>query len=112
MTTTPQLRVLFFDVFGTCVAQRTPVADELWGAAQKALESDVSSISSEVRTKATNMVCSSQLSTPTRYILIFISHTSSGSSLEGLVANEIALSQIQVLTGAGMEQRGGQIRSQ
>jgi len=55
MTTTPQLRVLFFDVFGTCVAQRTPVADELWRAAQEALDSDVSSISSEVRTKATNM---------------------------------------------------------
>ncbi|KAL9070169.1 MAG: hypothetical protein Q9157_005902 [Trypethelium eluteriae] len=55
MTTTPKLRVLFFDVFGTCVAQRTPVADELWRAAREALESDVSSISSEVRTKATKM---------------------------------------------------------
>jgi len=55
MTPTPQLRVLFFDVFGTCVAQRTPVADELWRAAREALESDVSSISSEVRTKATKM---------------------------------------------------------
>ncbi len=63
MTTIPQLRVLFFDVFGTCVAQRTPVADELWRAAREALESDVSSISSEVRTKATQMVCPSQLST-------------------------------------------------
>lgn len=57
MTATPQLRVLFFDVFGTCVAQRTPVADELWKAAREALESDVSLISSEVRTKATKMVC-------------------------------------------------------
>ncbi|KAL9085041.1 MAG: hypothetical protein Q9165_007782 [Trypethelium subeluteriae] len=55
MTATPHLRVLFFDVFGTCVAQRTPVADELWRAAKDALESDVSSISSEVRTKATKM---------------------------------------------------------
>jgi hypothetical protein len=70
MTITPQLRVLFFDVFGTCVAQRTPVADELWRAAQEALESDVSSISSEVRTKATEIVCPSQLSTPIKYKLI------------------------------------------
>lgn len=61
MTTRPQLRVLFFDVFGTCVAQRAPVADELWRAAKEALESDTSSISSEVRSKATNMVCSSRL---------------------------------------------------
>ncbi|MCJ1334160.1 hypothetical protein MMC10_010867 [Thelotrema lepadinum] len=53
MTTAPQLRVLFFDVFGTCVAQRTPVADELWKAAKEALESDASSMSSEVRDKAT-----------------------------------------------------------
>lgn len=57
MTATPELRVLFFDVFGTCVAQRKPVADELWRAAREALESDVSSISSEVRTNATKMVC-------------------------------------------------------
>lgn len=56
-TPPPHLRVLFFDVFGTCVAQRTPVADELWRAAREALESDVSSIGSEVRTKATEMVC-------------------------------------------------------
>ena len=56
MTATPQLRVLVFDVFGTCVAQRTPVADELWRAAQEALESDVSSISREVRTNARKMV--------------------------------------------------------
>ncbi|KAK4548579.1 hypothetical protein LTR36_009489 [Oleoguttula mirabilis] len=52
----PQLRVLFFDVFGTCVAQRTPVADELWRAAREALESpDESSMGSEVRAKATEM---------------------------------------------------------
>jgi 2-haloacid dehalogenase len=70
MATTPQLRVLFFDVFGTCVAQRTPVADELWKAAQEALESDVSSISSEVRAKATDMVCYSRLSTRIKYKLI------------------------------------------
>ncbi|KUJ06288.1 HAD-like protein [Mollisia scopiformis] len=55
MATTLQLRVLFFDVFGTCVAQRTPVADELWKATREALESDESSISSEVRTKAAEM---------------------------------------------------------
>lgn len=56
MSTRPQLRVLFFDVFGTCVAQRKPVADELWGATQEALESDTSLISSEVRTKAKSLV--------------------------------------------------------
>jgi len=55
MTAAPRLRVLFFDVFGTCVAQRTPVADELWRAAREALESDGSSISGEVRTRATTM---------------------------------------------------------
>ena len=71
MITIPKLRVLFFDVFGTCVAQRTPVADELWRAAREALESDVSSISSEVRTKATKMVCPSQLSTYLKYKLIY-----------------------------------------
>jgi 2-haloacid dehalogenase len=57
MTTAPQLRVLFFDVFGTCVAQFNSVADELWKAAQEALKSDMSSMSSEVRTKAMEMVC-------------------------------------------------------
>lgn len=55
MTTRPPLRVLFFDVFGTCVQQRPPVADELWKAAQEALQSNAS-ISSEVRAKATEMV--------------------------------------------------------
>lgn len=58
MTSTPQLRVLFFDTFGTTVAQLTPVADELWKAAQEALESNESSVSNEVRTRAANMVCS------------------------------------------------------
>ena len=62
MSTTPDLRVLFFDVFGTCVAQRPPVADELWKAATEALESKVSSINDDVRAKATNMVCTSQYS--------------------------------------------------
>jgi 2-haloacid dehalogenase len=57
MSTPAQLRVLFFDVFGTCVAQRTPVADELWRAAQETLDSDTSSINPEVRTKASKMVC-------------------------------------------------------
>ena len=69
MTTTPQLRVLFFDVFGTCVAQRTPVADELWRAAREALDSDVSSISREVRTKATKMVCPSLFSIQLEYLI-------------------------------------------
>jgi 2-haloacid dehalogenase len=59
MAIIPQLRVLFFDVFGTCVAQRTPVADELWRAAQQALKSDMS-ISDDVRAKAMNMVCPSR----------------------------------------------------
>ncbi|KAH8900605.1 haloacid dehalogenase, type II [Thozetella sp. PMI_491] len=54
MTTVPHLRVLFFDVFGTSVAQRTPVADELSKAAQQALQSNVT-ISSEARAKATKM---------------------------------------------------------
>lgn len=71
MTATPQLRVLFFDVFGTCVAQRTPVADELWRAAGEALASDVSSINSDVRIKAANMVCPSQLSIHLKYQLIY-----------------------------------------
>lgn len=56
MTTRPKLRVLFFDVFGTCVAQRDPVAKELSKAAEEALASDVSSIDDEVRNKATKMV--------------------------------------------------------
>ncbi|KAK4939619.1 hypothetical protein LTR10_020119 [Elasticomyces elasticus] len=55
MTTRPQLQVLFFDVFGTCAAQRTPVADTLSRAAIEALESDTSSVSSEVRSKAMKM---------------------------------------------------------
>jgi hypothetical protein len=72
MTTTAQLRVLFFDVFGTCVAQRKPVADELSRAAREALESDVSSISSEVRIKAMEMVYPSQLSIHLIYKLIHL----------------------------------------
>ena len=55
MANTPQLRVLFFDVFGTCVAQNGPVADELWRATREALGSDVSSLSSNVRAKAEEM---------------------------------------------------------
>ena len=57
MTARPQLRVLFFDTFGTSVAQRAPVADELWRAAKEALESDSSTIDSDVRAKARQMVC-------------------------------------------------------
>ncbi len=60
MTTTPPLRVLFFDVFGTCVAQRDPVADELSKAAKDALESDASPMNHEVRSSATKMVCLGQ----------------------------------------------------
>ena len=111
MTTRPQLRVLFFDVFGTCVAQRTPVADELWRAAKEALESDMSSISSDVRYKATKMVRPSQLSTYLEYeLILFCSHTSSGSSLEGSVADKMTFPRTQVLTRTAMEQRRGYIR--
>lgn len=70
MTTAPHLRVLFFDVFGTCVAQRTPVADELSKAAREALDSNMS-ISSEVRAKATKMVCPSRSSTYVKAKLIY-----------------------------------------
>lgn len=56
----PQLRVLFFDVFGTCVAQRPTVAKELHEAAQEALRSDTSTISDAVREKAMEMVLSSR----------------------------------------------------
>lgn len=58
MAISPQLRVLFFDVFGTCVAQRPPVADQLWRAAKEALESNDSTISEEVRANAAKMVLS------------------------------------------------------
>ena len=57
MTARPQLRVLFFDVFDTCVGQQTQVADELFGAAQGALQSATTSINSDVRENATKMVC-------------------------------------------------------
>lgn len=67
----PQLRVLFFDTFGTVVAQRKPVADELWKAAQNALQSNTSSISGEVRAKAMKMVCFGKPSTYKSYQLIF-----------------------------------------
>lgn len=56
MTTKPQIRVLFFDVFGTCVMQRKPVADELWRATQEALESTTAALSEEVRAKASKLV--------------------------------------------------------
>jgi hypothetical protein len=59
----PKYRVLFFDTFGTVLAQRKPVADELWKAAQKALESNTSSINGGVRDKAMKMVRLSELST-------------------------------------------------
>jgi hypothetical protein len=84
---TPKLRVLFFDTFGTVLAQRKPVADELWRAAQQALESNTSSISSEVRAKASKMVCFSKLNIGMVKIDLSHSHTSSGSILEGLVAD-------------------------
>lgn len=50
------LKVLFFDVFGTCVAQRVPVTNELRDAAKAALEQRDSSISPDVRKKAEAMV--------------------------------------------------------
>ena len=59
MTARPQLRVLFFDVFGTCVGQRTPVADELSKAAKEALEND--EINSDVRNKLESMVRASNV---------------------------------------------------
>ena len=72
MSTTPKLRVLFFDVFGTCVRQREPVGNALWTAAREALESDVSTISSEVRAKAKEMVSLNWLSIHLNYRLIFL----------------------------------------
>ena len=56
MTAKPRLRVFFFDIFGTCVAQRAPVADAPWRAANEALTSETSSISTKVRSKAEKMV--------------------------------------------------------
>lgn len=49
------IKVLFFDVFGTCVQQRTPVADELFNAAKEAIKSG--DLDEGVRRKADGMVC-------------------------------------------------------
>lgn len=62
----PNLKVLFFDTFGTTVAQRTPVADALFSAAQEALASENSSISDEVRRRADSMVFPSPNSADTQ----------------------------------------------
>ena len=51
----PGIKVLFFDVFGTCVQQRKPVADELHNATREALKS--AELDKGVRTKAEGMVC-------------------------------------------------------
>ncbi|KAF7194252.1 (S)-2-haloacid dehalogenase 4A [Pseudocercospora fuligena] len=51
----PDLKVLFFDVFGTCVNQTTSIAGELSQAAKEALESNDSSITEEIREKASKM---------------------------------------------------------
>ena len=56
MAATPKLRILFFDVFGTCVSQSPSVADELFKATREALESSSSSMSGEVRANAEKMV--------------------------------------------------------
>jgi hypothetical protein len=55
-TSIPQPRVLFFDTFGTVVSQGKPVADELWKSAQESLQLNSTSISNDVRAKATEMV--------------------------------------------------------
>ena len=62
MAARQQLKVLFFDVFGTCVSQNPSVADELSKATREALESDSSSMSDEVRSKAEKMVCLTNIS--------------------------------------------------
>ncbi|KAF2168409.1 hypothetical protein M409DRAFT_21160 [Zasmidium cellare ATCC 36951] len=50
----PGIKVLFFDVFGTCVQQRKPVADELYNATKEALKAG-EGIDEEVRRKAEGM---------------------------------------------------------
>lgn len=81
--TIPQLRVLFFDVFGTCVAQRQTVAEELQKAAQEALESNDSSIRDDVRAKVMEMVRFSKSIYRRRLKLTMdCSPTSSGRILE------------------------------
>jgi 2-haloacid dehalogenase len=51
----PQIKVIFFDVFGTCVQQRTPVADELYNATKEALASG-RDINATVRSNAEKLV--------------------------------------------------------
>ncbi|KAF2173975.1 hypothetical protein M409DRAFT_62170 [Zasmidium cellare ATCC 36951] len=51
----PQPKALFFDVFGTCVDWRKTVTNALWNAAKEALDSPSASLSSQVRSKASNM---------------------------------------------------------
>lgn len=74
------------------MAQRPSVANELWRAAQEALGGDASTMSSDVRTKATEMVWPSPLNIPIKLELIScftLSHTSTGMGLEMLVSAEI-----------------------
>ncbi|KAK4504294.1 hypothetical protein PRZ48_005210 [Zasmidium cellare] len=49
----PGIKVLFFDVFGTCVQQRKPVADELFSAAREALGRE--GVDANVRERAEGM---------------------------------------------------------
>lgn len=56
MQPSSNLKVLFFDVFGTCVNQTTSIADELSQAAKEVLESTDSSITEDIREKASKMV--------------------------------------------------------
>lgn len=51
-----KLRVLFFDVFGTCVAQLPPIASELQAAAATVLQSNYASVPGEIRRRAEQMV--------------------------------------------------------
>jgi len=104
MTTTPQLRVLFFDVFGTCVAQRAPVGDELWKAAQEALKSDVSSISGDIRVKTADMVRRQAIGSPLNpYIILTSLEVLRGVARAGRGRLLTDIDAIQILRATGME---------
>lgn len=76
------MRVLFFDVFGTSVEQRTPVADALWEAVRKALWADGSSMNGGIRAKVQKMVCLTRSFVDTKSELkVSYSRTTSGSNL-------------------------------
>lgn len=77
------VKVLFFDVFGTCVQQRTPVADELSKAAKEALNEG--GIDDGVRKKAEGMVWKFQLCAKVvkmAVVDIWCRHTMTGSNSE------------------------------